>query len=126
MELCGNIPGRGKKTERLRECIRLCFRALACEGAPPDSDLCTSSAGLLGGNENSFGVVAVEDEDESDHGRVKLLDNGDGGGGERVYDPESVLECPEFDGIDIEALRAWPWCAALFEKLVLYGPAEGG
>jgi hypothetical protein len=37
IELWGSIPGRGKNTERLRECIRLCLRPfIADEEAPPE------------------------------------------------------------------------------------------
>lgn len=63
MDACGSDPGRGKKTERFRECSRWCLRdGFAADGAPaPESGneceacICEGNAWRVGEEIDPFG-----------------------------------------------------------------------
>lgn len=63
------MPGRGKKTDRFRECIRLCRRPF---GDPP------SVTEFEDGKANFFGVEAADEGGESAHCLEYDVDNGEG------------------------------------------------
>lgn len=105
--------------------MRLCVWRLLVLDCPGDNDLCTSGAETDCGKENVFSGGDSGEGGNTDRRGENDLDKGDRSGGEKslgFVDSDFVLE---WDG-GLREVLPLPLRFALFPKLVLYGPAEGG
>lgn len=91
----GNVPGRGKNTERLRECTRECRRPCACAEIDGEELMPLPFSFVR----SSGAVVEVGNLPEDDGCGGNENDNGEGLAGENGPEMDLVLEC-ELPGSD--------------------------